>query len=96
MDEFGIQPFGDSVIMEEVEVEDVKTTASGIILPGDTDTLKTAMIMAVGPGRDGYVMMTSPGDIVLYSSNVSANEIKYKGKKYLTLAELSLSGKLRN
>ena len=71
-------PLADKVVLKQVEAE--KTTASGIVLPGqEKEKPQQAEVIAVGPGGlvDGkeVKMVVKAGDRVIYSK-YSGTEVK--------------------
>ena len=71
-------PLADKVVLKQVEAE--KTTASGIVLPGqEKEKPQQAEVIAVGPGGlvDGkeVKMVVKAGDQVIYSK-YSGTEVK--------------------
>jgi len=86
------KPIADRVLVEPIVVDD--KTLSGIYIP---DTAKEkplrGKVKAVGPGKEGYKMMLSPGDEILFTRNVGI-EIKVQGKDYLIIKESEVLGTL--
>lgn len=86
-------PLFDRVILKKLAAEE--TTASGIVLPGQSDKDKPGQgeIVAVGPGGmvDGkeIKMVVKPGDKVLYSK-YSGSEVEVDGEKLVVLKQNDL------
>ncbi len=86
-----IQPLADYVV---AYADDAPTkTASGIYIPGGAaEKPKTAVVVAVGPGRfgpDGVVPVSvAVGDRILYS--YSTADVKDGGKTYMIIKEDSI------
>jgi chaperonin GroES len=87
-----IQPLADYVVAEAEEAP--TKTAGGLYIPGGaTERPKTAIVVAVGPGRSGddnevVPVAVQPGDRILYS--YSTTEVKVGGKAYLIVKEDSI------
>ena len=77
-----LRPLGDRVVLKYQEAEE--KTQSGIILPDSAkEKPQTAVVIAVGPGKDGdgKEMMVKEGDRVIYSQ-YSGTEIKLDKEEY--------------
>ena len=89
---FKIAPLGDRVLVRPVSQEDIKTTASGIIIPDTVSKEKPEQgtVIAIGEGRwdDGKKIPVSVkvGDKVVFS-RYGYEEIKYEGEEYYILKE---------
>jgi chaperonin GroES len=85
-----IQPLGDYVVAES-EQPSLKT-ASGIYLPDSaTEKPKTAVVVAVGPGKVGddnerIAMQLKVGDKIVYKS-YSTTDVKVDSKTYILVRE---------
>ncbi len=82
-------PLSDRVILKQLEAEE--TTASGIILPGQSkEKPQEAIVVAVGPGKevDGKLttMNVKVGDRVIFSQ-YSGNTIKSEDEEYIILSQ---------
>ena len=82
-------PFGDRVVLTQVEAEE--TTKSGIVLPGQAqEKPQQAEVVAVGPGGvvDGkeVKMEVAVGDKVIYSK-YSGTEVKMDGTEYIIVKQ---------
>lgn len=90
--DFGIKPLGDRILLKPVSAEEVKTTASGIIIPDTVSKEKPEQgtVVAVGEGRwdDGVKIPVSVkvGDKVVFS-RYGYEEVKYNGVEYYILKE---------
>ncbi|MFH0929988.1 MAG: co-chaperone GroES [Candidatus Moraniibacteriota bacterium] len=73
-----IQPLGENVLIEPMEVD--TKTASGIVLP-DASGEKPQEGKVIATGEDKKIKV-KPGQKVIYSK-YSGNEIKVKNKEYL-------------
>lgn len=89
-----IQPLEDRVLL--VGINEMKTTASGIIIPvtASKDRPQKAKVLAVGPGvkkKDGgrLPVDVKVGDIVLVSK-YAADEVKIEGEDYYIIREGSI------
>ena len=84
------KPLADRVLIEPTQAE--TKTASGIIIP---DTAKEkpqeGTVVAVGDGKNVYMMTVKVGDKVLYGK-YSGTELKIDGKDYLIVKEQDLLG----
>jgi len=85
------KPLSNHVFLEPVE--EVKTTASGIVLPDTAEKEKPvkAKVVAVGPGKKNdkgevQAMAVKIGDMVLFKK-WGPEEIELEGKKYLIGSE---------
>ena len=79
-----LKPLGNRVVLQYQEEEEAKTQ-SGIILPDSAkEKPQTAVVIAVGPGKDGdgKEMMVKEGDRVIYSQ-YSGTEIKLDEEEYI-------------
>jgi chaperonin GroES len=84
-----LRPLGDRVILQQQEAEE--TTQSGIILPDSAqEKPQTAIVIAVGPGReeDGHKveMQVKTGDKVIYSK-YSGTEVKFDDEEYIIVSQ---------
>ena len=82
-------PLGDRVVLKHIEAE--KTTASGIVLPGQAkEQPQDALVVAVGPGGivDGkeVAMNVKEGDRVIYSK-YAGNEVKLGDDEYVIVRQ---------
>lgn len=89
-----IIPLEDRVLLKGVS--DIKTTASGIIIPesASKDRPQQAEVLAVGPGlmkKDGsrLPMDVKVGQLVLVSK-YAADEIKIEGEQYYVIRQSSI------
>lgn len=94
-----IMPLGDRVLIENFDLKEESTTASGIIIPvgvGNEDETKKGRVIAVGPGMivDGKLQKpeVSVGDVVLYSWG---DKIQVDGKKYVLVGAGNVSAIVR-
>lgn len=87
-----IQPLADYVVAQAEEAP--TKTASGLYIPGGAaEKPKTAIVVAVGPGRAGSDGKTVPpavtvGDRILYG--YSTADLKVGGNAYLIIKEDSV------
>lgn len=85
-----IKPLGDRVIIELVE--QVETTASGIVLPDSAqEKPQEGKVVAVGSGRvndkgEKVALEVSEGDRIIFSK-FAGTEVTYEGAEYLILRE---------
>lgn len=85
-----IKPLGDRVIIELVE--QVETTASGIVLPDSAqEKPQEGKVVAVGSGRvndkgEKVALEVSEGDRIIFSK-FAGTEVTYEGGEYLILRE---------
>ena len=82
-------PLGDRVVLKQVEAEE--TTASGIVLPGQSkEKPQQAEVVAVGPGGmvDGkeVKMQVKAGDKIIYSK-YAGTEVKMDGTDYIIVKQ---------
>ena len=82
-------PLSDRVVLKQLEAEE--TTASGIILPTDSqEKPQEAEVIAVGPGGvvDGkeVTMQVKEGQKVIYSK-YSGTEVKLEGEEYIIVKQ---------
>lgn len=93
-----IVPIGDKVLLKNLQEE--KTTSTGIILPDSVDIdkgLKQAKVVAVGEGK--YIennlvkLFVKKGDIVLYSWGET---IQFDGEEYVLVRESEISAKVES
>ncbi len=79
-------PLGERVVLKRVEAEE--TTASGIILPGQSkEKPAQALVVAVGPGKiiDGKSnMLVKEGDVVIFSK-YAGSEVKLEDEEYIVV-----------
>ena|SRR5882762_11905604 len=92
VDGFTLAPFGDRVIVEPIEGEDV--TLGGILMPENVkEKPQRGCVVATGPGAYSagtFVHVTViVGSVVLFPK-YAGTEIKHGGKKYLILREAEL------
>ena len=89
------KPLGSRVLIETVE--QVETTASGIILPETAkEKPQQGKVLAAGPGDrnekgERIAMDVKVGDIILFAK-YSGTEVKMDGKKLLILRESDILG----
>ena len=80
-----MKPINDRVVVKPAPAD--TKTKGGIIIP---DTAKEkpqrGEVVAVGPGKDGYLMTVQIGDIVLYGK-YAGQELNYEGQDYLIMRE---------
>lgn len=92
-----IRPLHDRVIVKRVETE--RTTASGIVLPGNAaEKPDQGEVLAVGPGRRDEAGKLIPmdvkvGDKVLFGK-YSGQAVKVEGVEYLVMREEDIMGVL--
>lgn len=92
-----IRPLHDRVIVKRVETE--RTTASGIVLPGNAaEKPDQGEVLAVGPGRRDDAGKLIPmdvkvGDKVLFGK-YSGQAVKVEGVEYLVMREEDIMGVL--
>lgn len=84
-----VKPLGDRVVIKSLE--EVKTTASGIVLPGSAkEKPQMAEVVAVGPGGnvDGkeIEMQVAVGDKVIYSK-YAGTEVKMDGEELIIVRQ---------
>lgn len=84
-----VKPLGDRVVIKSIE--EVKTTASGIVLPGSAkEKPQMAEVLAVGPGGmvEGkeVVMNVAVGDKVIYSK-YAGTEVKMDGEELIIVRQ---------
>ena len=84
-----VKPLGDRVVIKSIE--EVKTTASGIVLPGSAkEKPQMAEVVAVGPGGmvDGkeVAMVVKVGDKVIYSK-YAGTEVKMDGEELIIVRQ---------
>jgi chaperonin GroES len=80
-----LKPLGDRVILKHQEAEE--KTKSGIILPDSAqEKPQTAVVVAVGPGKDDAPMQVKEGDVVI-CSKYAGTEVKYAGEEYTILSQ---------
>lgn len=80
-----LKPLGDRVVLKQQEAEE--KTQSGIILPDSAkEKPQTAIVIAVGPGKekDGKKteIQVKEGDRVIYSQ-YSGTDVKLEDEKYI-------------
>jgi chaperonin GroES len=84
-----LRPLGDRVVLKQQEAEE--KTQSGIILPDSAkEKPQTAVVVAVGPGKEenGKVskMQVKVGDKVIYSK-YSGTEVTYEEEEYIIVSQ---------
>lgn len=84
-----LTPLADRVVLKELEAEE--TTASGIVLPGQSqEKPQQAEIVAVGPGGvvDGkeVKMQVKVGQQVIYSKYAGTN-VKLNGEEFIIVKQ---------
>ena len=82
-------PLGDKIVLKQLEAEE--TTASGIVLPGQTkEKPQQAEVIAVGPGGviDGkeVTMQVKVGQKVIFSK-YSGTEVKLDEEEYIIVRQ---------
>ena len=93
-----VKPLGDRVVIKSIE--EVKTTASGIVLPGSAkEKPQMAEVVAVGPGGnvDGkeITMQVSVGQKVIYSK-YAGTEVKLDGVEYIIVRQSDILAVVEN
>lgn len=93
-----IQPLGDRVLVKESAQEGHEKTASGIIIPRDSEKdsgTKKGVVIAVGPGRHEngvrVPMTLKPGDKVLFQWG---EKVTIEGEEYYLVREGEILGVL--
>ena len=84
-----VKPLGDRVVIKSIE--EVKTTASGIVLPGSAkEKPQMAEVVAVGPGGNvegkDIEMLVAVGDKVIYSK-YAGTEVKMDGEELIIVRQ---------
>ena len=84
-----LKPLGDKVVLQHQKAEE--KTKSGIILPDSAkEKPQEAIVIAVGPGKEGDGKMTpmqvKEGDKVIYSK-YAGTEIKVEDDEYVIVSE---------
>lgn len=92
-----IEPLFDRIVIKQVEAE--VTTASGILLPGNSaEKPQIADVVAVGPGGviDGkeIKMVIAVGDKILYPK-YAGSEFKFDGIDYIILRQSDVLAKIK-
>ena len=78
-------PLGDRVVLKQLEAEE--TTASGIVLPGQSkEKPQQAEVVAVGPGTEEVKMEVKKGDMVIYSK-YAGNEVKLDKEEFIIVKQ---------
>ena len=82
-------PFGDKVVLKQLEAEE--TTKSGIVLPGQAqEKPQQAEVIAVGPGGvvDGkeVTMQVKVGDKVIYSK-YAGTDVKLEDENFIIVKQ---------
>ena len=78
-------PLGDRVVLKQLEAEE--TTASGIVLPGQSkEKPQQAEVIAVGPGTEEVKMEVKKGDMVIYSK-YAGTEVKLAKEEYIVVKQ---------
>ena len=78
-------PLGDRVVLKQLEAEE--TTASGIVLPGQSkEKPQQAEVVAVGPGTEEVKMEVKKGDMVIYSK-YAGNEVKLNKEEFIIVKQ---------
>jgi len=89
----GFEPMQDRVLVKPHST--VQKTAGGIILPEQAQKeIFGGIIMASGPGREGYEMTLELGDEVLYGQH-SGFEVDIDGTKYKLIREADAYAKIK-
>jgi chaperonin GroES len=96
-----ITPLGDRILLKPFSEEEMKTTASGIIIPDTVSKEKPEQgrVIAVGEGRweDGkrVPMAVKVGDKVVFS-RYGYEEVKLGGEEYYILKEENILAVIKN
>ena len=78
-------PLADRVVLKQLEAEE--TTASGIVLPGQSkEKPQQAEVIAVGPGTEEVKMEVKKGDMVIYSK-YAGTEVKLGKEEYIVVKQ---------
>ena len=92
-----IQPLGDRVLIQPLEIKGEATTASGIILPGKETNEKheRGKIISAGGGRmsaDGkhIPMETKKGDTVWFKRGYDAEDVEVGGVELVLTSESNI------
>ncbi len=95
-----ITPLGDRILLKPFSVEEMSTTASGIIIPDTVSKEKPEQgtVIAVGDGRwengKRVPMNIKVGDKVVFS-RYGYEEVKYEGVEYYILKEENILAIIR-
>lgn len=95
-----INPLGDRILLKPFSVEEMNTTASGIIIPDTVSKEKPEQgtVVAVGDGRwengKRVPMDIKVGDKVVFS-RYGYEEVKYEGVEYYILKEENILAIIR-
>ena len=85
-----IKPWGDRVLVEPAQAEEV--TAGGIIIPDSAkEKPLKGNVIAVGNGTKDEEMIVKAGDVVLYGK-YAGTEIELDGTKYLIMRQSDILG----
>ena len=96
-----IVPLGDRVILKPLSLEEMNTTASGIIIPDTVSKEKPeqGIVIAVGEGRweagKRVSMSIKVGDKVVFS-RYGYEEVKVDGEEYYILKEENILAVINN
>ena len=99
--DFGIKPLGDRILLKPFSLDEMNTTASGIIIPDTVSKEKPEQgtVVAVGEGRwenDKKVpVAVKVGDKVVFS-RYGYEEIKFDGVEYYILKEENILAVIKN
>ncbi len=96
MSKLNIKPLGDRVLVEPIDPNETKKTASGILIPDTVSKERSerGRVVAVGAGKrgeDGKVVPVAvkKGDEILFSK-YGPDEIKVDGKEYFIISESNI------
>lgn len=80
-----LKPLGDRVVLQYQEAEE--KTESGILLPDSAkEKPQEAVVVAVGPGKDGQQMQIKKGDKVIVKQ-YSGTEIKLDDEEFVIVSQ---------
>lgn len=86
-----LQPLNQNVLLDMSEEKKEQKTAAGIIIPDSAkEKPQYAKVLSIGNIENPEI---SVGDIVFYKS-FSGTEIKFEGKKYLSIPYADLLAKI--
>jgi len=78
-------PLGERVVLKQLAAEE--TTASGIVLPGQSqEKPQQAEVVAVGPGTDEVKMAVKKGDMVIYAK-YAGTEVKLGKEEFIVVKQ---------
>ena len=78
-------PLGERVVLKQLAAEE--TTASGIVLPGQSqEKPQQAEVIAVGPGTPDVKMEVKKGDMVIYAK-YAGTEVKLGKEEYIVVKQ---------